>query len=407
MLLLGKQLSANGVDNEYWFFQSSNRFPEFKETGRATLGPISQLIPRLDRRDFDVIHMTATDPAAPLIARLAGGARVVVTARGGISDLWNHTNCHAYTAISQGMAELNQPYTDLKMEVVRNSIDVTRYAPPSGDEPTTGPPIVAFVGRTTSPEKNFPRFVRIAEQLAKRKDVRIWIADPHKSNWDRMYGSGLPNLEVGRWEMVPHAQMPDFYRSVAVSGGVVLITSVSEGFGNVAPEAAACGARVASVDVLGLREAVVDGVTGRLFPADASDEDAAARVEAWMAEPHDAKAVSDAAMREFSPTLMVEKYLAIYRRKEQLLVRRPVPLPSDTPEYRHLLGHLRRQLGWRAEFYRSAAVDLAGAGYRREALAALGVAVRAAPSQFLTKLAVRQVLSVGKRVVLGPRNHGA
>jgi len=97
-----------------------------QETGRATLGPLSQLAPRFERGEFDVVHMTATDPAAPLVARLAGKARVVVTARGAIGDTWNRHNCHAYTAISKGMAELNQPYTDLQIEVVRNSIDVSR-----------------------------------------------------------------------------------------------------------------------------------------------------------------------------------------------------------------------------------------------------------------------------------------
>ena len=58
------------------------------------------------------------------------------------------------------------------------------------------------------------------------------------------------------------------------------MTSRSEGFGNVAPEAAACGARVAAPDVMGLREAIVDGVTGMLYPAAASDDEVADRVAA-------------------------------------------------------------------------------------------------------------------------------
>src|SRR5215207_2970294 len=121
MQLLGRQLDRRGVHCEYWFCRPSNRLPEFMSTGRATLGPISQLARRLDRMEFDVIHMTATDPAAPLVARMAAGkARVIVTARGALSDLWDRDNCFAYTAISRGMAEVNQPYTDVEIEVVRN-----------------------------------------------------------------------------------------------------------------------------------------------------------------------------------------------------------------------------------------------------------------------------------------------
>src|SRR5690349_16636266 len=82
MLLLGRQLRARGVESEYWFCRSSNRFAEFQETGTATLGPVSQLAPRLERGDFDVVHMTATDPATEVVARLAGKARIVVTSRG-------------------------------------------------------------------------------------------------------------------------------------------------------------------------------------------------------------------------------------------------------------------------------------------------------------------------------------
>jgi len=393
MLLLGRQLVARGISCEYWFCRSSNRFSEFQAEGGATLGPLSQLAARFARRDFDVIHMTATDPAAPLVARMAGDARVVVTARGAIADLWDHRRCHAYTAISIGMAEVNQPFTDLEIEVVRNSIDVSRYAPPT--ERTEGAPILAFVGRTTAKEKDFPRFTRIARRLASR-GVRVWIADPHHASWDKFDGQAVERIDAERWGPVPHADMPDFYRAVAASGGIVLITSLSEGFGNVAPEAAACGARVAAPDVLGLREAIVDGVTGKLFPATASDADVAARIDDWLAAPHDPAACAAATCREFAPAVMVDAYTAIYQRQEQRLARGKATAPPDTPEVRHLMGHLARQGAWRAEFARNAAVDLAGSGYKREAIYALSSAFRDAPGQFLNRAAVRQVLSVGR-----------
>jgi len=393
MLLLGRQLVSRGISCEYWFCRTSNRFADFEAQGGATLGPLSKLAPRFARREFDVVHMTATDPAAPLVARIAGDARVVVTARGAIGDQWNHATCHAYTAISKGMAQVNQPYTDLEVEVVRNSIDVSRYAPPR--ERTNGPPIVAFVGRTTAKEKDFARFTRIARRLS-AQPLRIWIADPHQASWEKFDGQAVERIEAERWEPVPHGNMPDFYRAVAASGGLVLITSISEGFGNVAPEAAACGARVAAPDVLGLREAVVDGVTGRLFPADASDDDVASSLRDWLSAPHDAAACADATCREFSPAVMVDAYTAVYQRNEQRLAATRAAAPPDTPEVRHLLRHLARQGTWRAEFARGAAVDLAGAGYTREAVHALSMALQDAPRQFLTRGAARQLISVGR-----------
>jgi glycosyltransferase involved in cell wall biosynthesis len=405
MLLLGQRLRERGVECEYWFVQGSNRLAEFQAKGGTTLAGLSRLTPRLARGDFDVVHMTSTDPAALMVAEMEGPQRIVVTARGAISDLWGTHNCHAYTAISKGMAEITQPYTDLAVEVVRNSIETSQYAPPEALDRGSAP-ILAFVGRTKSPEKDFPRFTRIAAKM-KTPGLRVWIADPHEAQLEKFADKGVARIEPERWGRVPNAEIPDFYRSVAASGGVVLITSITEGFGNVAPEAAACGARVAAPDVMGLREAIVDGVTGRLFPADTSDDEVAARLDAWLAEPHDPVAISEATKREFSPTVMVDAYLSIYSRTEQRLAPANRPSPPDTPEHRYLIEHLERQRGWRAEFARKAAVDLAHSGYRKRALEALGEAFRLAPRQFVSKAAARQLLSVGKNMIFGRRRESA
>ncbi|MEO7996050.1 MAG: glycosyltransferase, partial [Gemmatimonadaceae bacterium] len=271
MLLLGRQLASRGIASEYWFCKGSNRLQEFIAQSPTTLGPISQLAKRLNRGDVDIVQMTASDPGAEIVAQLARGkARVIVTARGALCDSWNHDQCFAYTAISKGMAEVNQPYTDLEIEVVRNSIDLDRFGPVTQADATSGgSPIVAFVGRTKSAEKDFPRFTRIASRLIKH-GARVWIADPHEATWANFTGSDVVEINVERWGRVTSAGIADFYRAVAASNGVVLMTSITEGFGNVAPEAAACGARVAAPNVMGLREAIVDGVTGRLFAADAS-----------------------------------------------------------------------------------------------------------------------------------------
>ena len=400
MQLIGRQLESRGVHVEYWFCRGSNRLAEFMETGRATLGPLSQLAPRLARGEFDVVQMTATDPAAPLVARLAAGrARVVVTARGAIAEVWDHRNCFAYTAISQGMADVNQPYTDLEIEVVRNAIDVDRFSPAA--MPADGPPIVAFAGRTKSPEKDFPRFTRIARRLAGR-GARVWIADPHEASWETFAGQPVERVATERWGRVPHDQIADFYRAVAASNGVVVITSRSEGFGNVAPEAAACGARVAAPNVLGLREAVVDGVTGRLFGADASDDQVAAELEEWLGQPHDTAACAAAAHATFSASVLADRYLEIYRRPAQRLLGAPVA-PVPFPEQEMLLDYMVRLRGWRAAFARSAAIDLARAGYPSLALAALGDAFRSAPRQFLRRAALRELLSTGRHIAVSPR----
>jgi glycosyltransferase involved in cell wall biosynthesis len=396
MLLLGRHLARRGIECEYWFCQPSSRLPEFTATGRATVGSLAALARRLERGGLDVVQMTASDPAASVVARIAGRARVIVTARGALSDVWDRERCFAYTAISRGMAEMNQPYTELEIEVVRNAIDVEAYAPPAGR--STGAPIVAFVGRTTAVEKDFPRFTRIARRLVEG-GARVWIADPHEGRWDAFGSLPVERFEAERWERVPHSAMADFYRGVAASAGVVLMTSRAEGFGNVAPEAAACGARVAAPDVMGLREAIVDGETGMLYPAAASDDDVADRLRHWLDMPHDMARTAEAARGAFSPDAMVDRYAAIYERREQRLYdggERSAPLrDEDAPGMAVLLEHLARQRRWRATVSRQAAAELARAGYRRHALRVLADGFRAAPAQLLSATALRQLAHAG------------
>src|SRR4051812_23020250 len=356
MLLLGRGLERRGIDCEYWFCQPSSRLPEFTATGRATVGSLPALAQRLERGDFDVVQMTASDPAALVVARLAARARVIVTARGALSDIWHRNNCFAYTAISRGMAELNQASTELEIEVVHNAIDVEAYAPPA--EHTAGAPIVAFVGRTTAVEKDFPRFTRIARRLIER-GARVWIADPHAGRWEQFDGLPVERIATERWELVPHEQMAELYRAVAASNGVVLMTSRSEGFGNVAPEAAACGARVAAPNVMGLREAIVPGVTGMLYPAGASDDEVAELLQAWLDAPHDVAQCSENAKREFSPSVMLDGYAAIWNRDRQKVrdetrAATSTSINADEPGMPVLLDHLARQRRWRASVSRQA-----------------------------------------------------
>jgi hypothetical protein len=395
MLLLGREMEKRGIECEYWFCKGSSRLRDFTETGRATVGPLSKLAARLERGDFDVVQMTASDPAAEVVAMMSRTAKVLVSARGALSDIWDRNNCFAYSAISRGMAAVNQPYTDVEIEVVRNAIDVDRFT--LGTARTGGAPIIAFVGRTSDPIKDFPRFTRIGRRLAAR-GARIWIADPHNAGWEHFEGRPVEKLEAERWGPVPHSEIADFYRAVAASGGVVLMTSRTEGFGNVAPEAAACGAWVVAPDVMGLNEAIIDGATGNLFPASASDDDAAEMIAGWMALPRDAARTSEAARREFSPGVMMDGYQRIYERREQLLSTAGVQRSGMEGDLSHLREHLVKQRGWRAAAAREAAVGLAVDGHASLALSALKIAFRAEPGQFLSGTGFRQLIATMRRI---------
>ncbi len=388
MLLHDRELARRGIDSEFWFCEPSRRLPEFMATGRASLGSLAQLAERLARQDVDVVHMGASDPAAPLVARMAGRARVVVTGHGALADVWHHGDCFGYTAVSEGTAALNRPLTDREITVVQNAIDVERFHPPAHLE--SGAPILAFVGRTTAAEKDFPRFSRVAKRLNDR-GWRVWVADPHAATWDTFAAHAVERVPVERWEPVPFEGMGDFYRAVAASGGVVLVTSRTEGFGMAAPEAAACGARVLAGDGLGLRESVIEGLTGELYPPDLSDDELAQRVVDVAARPHHMETSAAAARASFRPERMTDRYLAVYREGTR---RRdgPAPRVAEVPELPVLRAHLARQPAGRATIARRAAPDLARAGFRWLALHAVATVLRDAPRQYLRPDGARQLV---------------
>jgi D-inositol-3-phosphate glycosyltransferase len=78
----------------------------------------------------------------------------------------------------------------------------------------------------------------------------------------------------------PHHLLSTFYRAA----DLCLVPSRSESFGLVALEAAACGTPVVASDVGGLRNNVVDGVTG-LLVADRTPENFAAGINAVLDDP--------------------------------------------------------------------------------------------------------------------------
>lgn len=399
MLQYARELRRRGVACEFWFSQRSSRYAEFEAMGGATVGRVADLVPRVERGDFDVLHLPASDPQAELVAPLAGNARVIVTSRGALADYWTRRDCFAYTAVSQDLATLVQPDTELEVEAIPNGLDAAKFWPP--ETVGSGRPIVAWVGRSTAPEKDFPRFARIVREL-RAADVRAWVADAHEGRARQVEMIKEYAGLFERWERLPHEQMGEFYRTVAASGGVVVMTSLHEGFGQAASEALGCGAAVVAPNVLGLREILSSELAGALYAANASDLDVAAVVRQCLATGggrERMRARADWIQRRYSMAEMTEHYLAVYSRREQRLVTRPPRVDAPWMESLRAQYELGRTL--RAEWALRGAVTLAAEGYADHARHALRVAWRARPSTFATRAAMLRVgetlLRMGRR----------
>src|SRR5262249_21634421 len=227
----------------------------------------------VEQSEYDLVHVVNQDALAELLSLLRPAPKIVATAHGELSEAWTSRNCTAYTAVSRGLATLNQPLTDLEVEVIPNGTDCERFTPAGTMKP--GRPIIGWVGRARDvQQKDFPRFTRIAA-LLKKRGIRLWVADGNAASWADLEGHDCDPIVFERCERVAHEAMPQFYREIAASGGLILLTSRYEGWGLVASEAAAAGATTLAPDVVGLREAILPGETGMLYPVNASDEQVA------------------------------------------------------------------------------------------------------------------------------------
>jgi D-inositol-3-phosphate glycosyltransferase len=136
-----------------------------------------------------------------------------------------------------------------------------------------GEKLVLWVGRLED-EKNPGELIDIAEQLLERMiGIRFLIVGDLPGSYEerRIYLLEKMRLSTQRAftfiRTVPYDRMPDLYRLVRQTGGVLICTSLHESLPMIFLEAMACGCPILSTDVGGVRDIILDGSTGRLYPA--------------------------------------------------------------------------------------------------------------------------------------------
>lgn len=379
---LGGELKSRGVDMSFWFVGGApERAAPFEKIGPTTIGPVAALLAKLARETYDVVQVATGDRWSLALTLLHEQYKLVATNHGSVGRVWNSGNCHALTGVSEDMVTLEQPYTDLAVDLIFTGVDVTRFELPTSFD--AGAPIVAWIGRASDiKQKDFARFTRVAAAL-KARGFRIWVADGSGASPSDFTGPDCARVEYDEWKRLSMAEIPAFYQAVAASGGVVLMTSRYEAFGLVAIEAAAAGAATIGTEVLGLREAILPEY-GATFSATASDAEVTTLVADWIAANPPSLASCerrrDAVAARFSLSQMADGYLDAYARSTPRIVARPAVLPQElpagalewlkdaaTPEYRH------------RALWQPTARELADAGEGRLALRALATAVRHDP----------------------------
>lgn len=159
----------------------------------------------------------------------------------------------------------------LQRYVIPNLVDVQgfRYIP--AEAPVD--PVIAWVGRLES-NKNWSEYLKIAHHIRKAKpNLHLWMFhDPVLASDDQkeafnaeLHYLGL-NDRLNVFTNMPNQMMPVYYSSIAASGGFLLSSSVTEGFGYAVAEAVCCSCPVLSTDSDGVRSFITHNITGKFYP---------------------------------------------------------------------------------------------------------------------------------------------
>lgn len=242
---------------------------------------------------------------------------------------------HRVVCVSEGQAQKVRAsgVDEQRIRVIRNAIDVSRFAPPR--EPShkrlrslfARPPvhIVIAVGRL-SPEKGYEQLVTAAQRVCASRDdtgfVLIGDGPERQQLREQIQAAGLGNRVI-------LAGFRDDVDQLLPDATVLVQSSYTEGMPNVVLEAMAASVPVVATDVGGTGELVVHGGTGMLVPP--RDPHAiSSAVLAMLADPMMRAAMGIAGHQRvrggFTFAAQAQKYEALFNEMLAAHGQRPAPV---------------------------------------------------------------------------------
>jgi len=304
--------------------------PDALLAGSTPLGMIAVWARRLSGIDATVVVFEQSSP----VSDTAGASRY----RFGVPPaLLRHTYLQAdvIVSVSNGVGDELSAHAGIPREQITTvynpvtgpHVDVMsacRLAHPWFSE--GAPPVILGVGRI-GPAKDFATLIRAFARVRKDREARLVIVgDDRKVGKNAGYRAELAALP----EKLGVAEDVDFVGAVANPfpymrlASVFVLSSASEGLGNVVIEALACGCPIVSTDCRsGPREILEDGRYGELVPV-GDDEAMAAAIERVLRDPPNPDR-QRARSEDFAVARAVDQYLELCFGRDPSPLRPPPP----------------------------------------------------------------------------------
>ncbi|MCE5324689.1 glycosyltransferase family 4 protein [bacterium] len=297
-----------GIEADVFFRNDFGAASQFQNVCRVMFVKHNLLVDVLLKEKYDIIHVTshaASWVRKLLFCSLYRGPIVETShAMGSCDDL---LHADYVIAVSRAVANSIENKCTSKLEVIYNGIDTSIFFPPANK--SIQKPILGWVGRSNDGVKDFAGLVAISLHSSAR-NFQVIVADGSPANHES--GNWLPRSAQVNYRM-PWTEMPNFYRSIAASGGFLLSTSRLEACPMNMIEAQACGCPVIAPSVGGIPEIVKHMQTGFIYSRDGGVEAIADGID-WLYQ--DYETVSENAinhvLENHTAAAMCNQYSAIY-----------------------------------------------------------------------------------------------
>jgi glycosyltransferase involved in cell wall biosynthesis len=276
-----KALQRFGIDCHLLYLEHGGGLRNIEGISTYVMSDDMSISQLLQKEQYDALIVTSNYYMLPRLRQMGFSKPIIFEAQGlgkkeesryvvfnAVSYILNHANAVLYPQTLHLIELFRQYYPAFTHFCFHNCIDSVQFT----YQPLVPPPypVVGWVGRADA-NKNWRSMLEIVRQLiAYCPSLRLWLfEDSFMGDEKAQYEAALEQAEfagqIVRHSNVPNLQMREYYSMMGDSGGFLLSTSVTEGFGYAMVEAMCCRCPVLCSDSDGNRSFLIPDVTGKMY----------------------------------------------------------------------------------------------------------------------------------------------
>lgn len=278
-----KALKQHGIEFDFLFFEYGSGIQNLKEEQVFITKDKEGFRSIIQQGQYDVVLVCSDHPFVKTLRDIGYRGKVIYEVQGlGSKRMANHWLYHARPIIQEHADAILTPRTQHLVSLAykyfpqkqrfsfHNCLDTENFK--VRDSMTPPHPVIGWVGRIED-NKNWNDVLEITAGLKHiTPNLELWIFDDPSivsQSEKQKFEAKLDTLGIRNMlkihSNIPHGEMANYYSMIGRSGGFLCSTSKVEGFGYAVLEAMCCQCPVLCSDSDGVRNFVIQNITGKMY----------------------------------------------------------------------------------------------------------------------------------------------